>query len=83
MVVNKIYDYLPNTTKKKRQFYENQIGTTRSVLFEHENKDSYMFGFTENYLRVKTAFKEEHSNQILQTKINKMDENGVFIFEPV
>tara|TARA_B110000977_G_scaffold32934_1_gene43805 strand:+ start:7085 stop:8404 length:1320 start_codon:yes stop_codon:yes gene_type:complete len=71
------------SAKKKRQFYENQIGTTRSVLFEHENKDGYMFGFTENYLRVKTAFKEEHSNQILQTKINKMDENGVFIFEPV
>ena len=71
------------SAKKKRQFYENQIGTIRSVLFEHENKDGYMFGFTENYLRVKTAFKEEYSNQILQTKINKMDENGVFIFEPV
>ena len=71
------------SAKKKRQFYENQIGTTRSVLFEHENKDGYMFGFTENYLRVKTAFKNEYSNQILQTKINKMDENGVFIFEPV
>ena len=71
------------SAKKKRQFYENQIGTTRSVLFEHENKDGYMFGFTENYLRVKIAFKNEYSNQILQTKINKMDENGVFIFEPV
>jgi len=71
------------SAKKKRQFYEIQIGTIRSVLFEHENKDGYMFGFTENYLRVKTAFKEEYSNQILQTKINKMDENGVFIFEPV
>jgi threonylcarbamoyladenosine tRNA methylthiotransferase MtaB len=71
------------STKKKRQFYDNQKGTTRSVLFEHENKDGYMFGFTENYLRVKAAFKEEYSNQILQTKINKMDDNGVFIFEPV
>jgi len=71
------------SAKKKRQFYVNQIGTIRSVLFEHENKDGYMFGFTENYLRVKTAFKEEYSNQILQTKINKMDEYGVFIFEPV
>ena len=42
-----------------------------------------MFGYTENYLRVKTAFKQEYSNQILQTKINEMDENGVFIFEAI
>ena len=71
------------SAKKKRQFYDNQKGTTRSVLFEHENKDGYMFGYTENYLRVKTAFKQEYSNQILQTKINEMDENGVFIFEAI
>jgi threonylcarbamoyladenosine tRNA methylthiotransferase MtaB len=70
------------SAKKKRQFYENQKGTIRNVLFEHENKDGYMFGFTENYLRVKTAFKAELSNQIIATKINEMDENGVFIFEP-
>lgn len=70
------------SAKKKRLFYENQIGTIRNVLFEHENKDGYMYGFTENYLRVKTVFKKELSNQILATKINEMDENGVFIFEP-
>jgi len=71
------------SAKKKRKFYENQKGTTRSVLFEHENKDGFMFGFTENYLRVKTHFNKQYSNQILKTKINKMDENGVFIFEPL
>ncbi|MGC6428798.1 MAG: tRNA (N(6)-L-threonylcarbamoyladenosine(37)-C(2))-methylthiotransferase MtaB [Flavobacteriales bacterium] len=69
--------------KKKHSFYEKQIGTVRSVLFEHENKDGFMYGFTENYLRVKTKFNSEFSNQIVKTKINKMDENGVFIYEQV
>ena len=71
------------SVKKKHSFYEKQIGTVRSVLFEHENKDGFMYGFTENYLRVKTKFNSEFSNQIVKTKINKMDENGVFIFEQV
>lgn len=71
------------STKKKRKFYENQIGTIRSVLFEHENKDGFMYGFTENYLRVKTKFNKDYSNQILKSKINQMDENGIFIFEPI
>lgn len=71
------------SVKKKHSFYEKQIGTVRSVLFEHENKDGFMYGFTENYLRVKTKFNSEFSNQIVKTKINKMDENGVFIYEQV
>lgn len=71
------------STKKKRKFYENQIGTIRSVLFEHENKDGFMYGFTENYLRVKTKFNKDYSNQILKSKINQIDENGIFIFEPI
>lgn len=71
------------SSKKKRQFYESQKGTIRNVLFEHENKDGFMFGFTENYLRVKAPFKQDFTNQIIATKINIMDENGIFIFEQV
>ena len=41
------------STKKKRHFYEQQKGSVRTVLFEGENKDGWMYGFTENYIRVK------------------------------
>ena len=46
------------STKKRRYFYEQQIGAHRKVLFEDENKNGFMYGFTENYVRVKTSFKK-------------------------
>ena len=69
------------STKKKRYFYEQQKGSVRTVLFEGENKDGWMYGFTENYIRVKSSFKNEWINQLMPIKLNKMDENGIYIFE--
>ncbi len=71
------------STKKKRHFYEQQIGSTRDVIFEGENKDGFMYGFTENYVRVKTPFQSSWINTIKKIELNQMDENGVFIFEEV
>ena len=71
------------SAKKKRHFYEQQIGSTRDVIFEGENKDGFMYGFTENYVRVKTPFQSSWINTIIKTELNQMDENGVFIFEEV
>ena len=69
------------SAKKKRYFYEQQKGSVRTVLFEGENKDGWMYGFTENYIRVKSSFKNEWINQLMPIKLNKMDENGIYIFE--
>src|SRR5690606_21488402 len=41
------------SAKKRRAIYENQLGSTRTVLFEGENKEGYIHGFTENYIKVK------------------------------
>ena len=71
------------SAKKKRHFYEQQIGSIRDVIFEGENKDGFMYGFTENYVRVKTPFQSSWINTIKKTELNQMDENGVFIFEKV
>ena len=46
------------SAKKQRYFYEQQIGSKRKVIFEAENKNGYMFGFTENYIRVKAPLKQ-------------------------
>ena len=39
------------SVKKRRAFYESQLGSTRTVLFESENKEGYIHGFTENYIK--------------------------------
>ncbi len=52
------------SVKKRRAFYESQIGTERTVLFEAENKLGYIHGFTENYVKVKTPWNPELVNTL-------------------
>ncbi len=69
------------SAKKRRYFYEQQMGTARKVIFEGENKNGFMFGFTENYVRVKAPFNQDWVNQLKECKLNEIDEDGIFIFE--
>ncbi len=65
------------SVKKRRAFYESQLGTTRTVLFEGENKEGYIHGFTENYVKVKTPWNPELVNTLHQIKLTKIDEDGL------
>ena len=47
------------SVKRRRAFYESQIGTNRTVLFESENKAGYIHEFTKNYEQVKTSRNQE------------------------
>ncbi|HWS60776.1 MAG TPA: tRNA (N(6)-L-threonylcarbamoyladenosine(37)-C(2))-methylthiotransferase MtaB [Flavobacterium sp.] len=64
------------SVKKRRAFYESQIGTNRAVLFEAENKEGYIHGFTENYVRVKTPWNPELANTLQEINLTKIDEDG-------
>ena len=64
------------SVKKRRVFYESQIGSTRKVLFESENKEGYIHGFTENYVKVKTPWNPALVNTLHQIKLTKIDEEG-------
>lgn len=64
------------SVKKRRAFYENQIGTTRTVLFEGENKEGYIYGFTENYVKIKTPWNPELVNTLHQVTLTHIDEDG-------
>ena len=64
------------SVKKRRAFYEGQIGTNRTVLFESENKEGYIHGFTENYVKVKTPWNPELVNTLHDIKLTKIDEDG-------
>lgn len=62
--------------KKKMAFYQTQLGKTLPVLWEHENKDGKMFGFTENYVRVQKDFDQSSVNQIEFLKLEKIEADG-------
>lgn len=58
--------------KKRRAFYEQHLQTERPVLFEMENDEGYMYGFTDNYIKVKTRYNETLCNSIQTVSINKL-----------
>ncbi len=64
------------SVKKRRAFYESQIGTNRKVLFESENKEGYIHGFTENYVKVKTPWNPDLINTLHEINLSKIDEDG-------
>ena len=64
------------SVKKRRAFYESQIGSNRTVLFESENKEGYIHGFTENYVKVKTPWNPELVNTLHEINLTKIYEDG-------
>lgn len=64
------------SVKKRRAFYESQLGSNRTVLFEGENKEGYIHGFTENYVKVKTPWNPELVNTLHDIQLTHIDEDG-------
>ncbi|MFY9243098.1 MAG: tRNA (N(6)-L-threonylcarbamoyladenosine(37)-C(2))-methylthiotransferase MtaB [Polaribacter sp.] len=69
------------SVKKRRAFYESQLGNTLTVLFENENKEGYINGFTENYVKVKTPWNPELVNTLHSITLTKIDEDGLVRFD--
>ncbi|KQC33536.1 2-methylthioadenine synthetase [Nonlabens sp. YIK11] len=65
------------SVKKRRAFYESQLGTTKTVLWEAENKEGFIHGFTENYVKVKTYYNPELVNELQTVKLDTIDEDGI------
>lgn len=55
--------------KKKRVFYSSQIGKVRQVLFEREEHDDMIYGFTENYVRVQVPYDPLLVNELVTVKL--------------
>lgn len=65
------------SVKKRRAFYESQIGETLSVLFEGENKEGYIHGFTENYVKVRAPWDPELINTIHRITLTGIADDGL------
>lgn len=59
--------------RKKEAFYQANKGRKVSVLWEADNEDGMMYGFTENYIRVGRKFDERYINEITEETIEIID----------
>lgn len=62
--------------KKRRAFYEGQLGTERAVLFEDEVVDGNMQGFTENYVRVTAQYDPLLINEVKRLQLTEINADG-------
>jgi threonylcarbamoyladenosine tRNA methylthiotransferase MtaB len=69
------------SVKKRRAFYESQLETERTVLFESENKEGYIHGFTENYVKVKTPWNPGLVNTLQVIELTEIDDDGLVRLE--
>ncbi|MCP4485540.1 MAG: tRNA (N(6)-L-threonylcarbamoyladenosine(37)-C(2))-methylthiotransferase MtaB [Flavobacteriaceae bacterium] len=69
------------SVKKRRSFYESQLNTSHSVLFESENKKGYINGFTENYVKVKAPWNPILVNTKQEVTLTKIDDDGLVRFK--
>ncbi|UWX53693.1 tRNA (N(6)-L-threonylcarbamoyladenosine(37)-C(2))-methylthiotransferase MtaB [Maribacter litopenaei] len=69
------------SVKKRRAFYESQLGKELEVLFEGENKEGYIHGFTENYVKVKSPWNPELVNTLHKIRLKDIAEDGIVTIE--
>jgi len=66
---------------KKDLFYRENLNTQSTVLWEKDHMNGFMYGFTENYIKVKTPFDPSKVNTIEKVKLNLVDKDGVYLVE--
>ncbi|PJB14731.1 MAG: tRNA (N(6)-L-threonylcarbamoyladenosine(37)-C(2))-methylthiotransferase MtaB [Flavobacteriales bacterium CG_4_9_14_3_um_filter_32_8] len=62
--------------KKRNYFYQQHLGKTYHVLFESEQNDDFLNGFTENYVKVKVPYTKELENTIIPVELSNIDADG-------
>lgn len=62
--------------KKRRAFYESQIGSEGEVLFEADQKSGYMHGFTKNYVKVRAKYDPLMVNELKAVKLTEITADG-------
>ncbi|MFM8912409.1 MAG: MiaB/RimO family radical SAM methylthiotransferase, partial [Flammeovirgaceae bacterium] len=69
--------------KKRRAFYEQNLGKTFQVLFENDVEDGKIHGFTENYVRVCAQYDPLLINELKKVRLTSIEANGTVAVEGV
>jgi threonylcarbamoyladenosine tRNA methylthiotransferase MtaB len=67
------------SSHKKQVLYKENKGKSSVVLWEKENVKGFMYGFTENYIKVKSPFNAAKVNTLEKVELNHLDEDGVYL----
>lgn len=67
--------------KKKQAFYNSQLNTNHSVLFENEEKNGKMYGFTDNYIKVEADYDPLLINEITEVLLCDINAEGFALSE--
>ncbi len=62
--------------KKQKAFYQKNLGKKANVLFESNNKNGLMFGFTEHYIKVEIPFNRSLIGEIKPVRLIKLSKSG-------
>ena len=65
------------SNKLQRSFYEKYLDTEHTALFEQENKEGYLFGFTDNYIKTKIPYQSTICRTKKQVKLIAIDDDGI------
>ena len=65
------------SNEKKKFFYLSNLNQSRPVLFESKNNDGYIYGYTDNYIRVKTIWSKSLVDKIVECKLLELDNDLV------
>jgi threonylcarbamoyladenosine tRNA methylthiotransferase MtaB len=68
--------YINLSEKKLRSFYEKNLGSFQTVLFEEQSKKDRMVGFTENYIKVEINFNPDLVNELRKVTLKSILPNG-------
>lgn len=71
---NRCQELIELSDRKLRHFYQSQLGQTRSVLFEEQQNEGLMFGFTDNYVRVETSYDKTLVNNVSRVKLEHVND---------
>jgi len=63
--------------RKKLAFYQTQVGKIKTVLFEQEENEGWLYGFSENYVKVKTPFNPNLVNELVAVEFLEIDRDGL------
>lgn len=69
------------SAKKKRKFYEENVGKSFPVLLEAEENEAFMHGFTSNYVKIKVPYNKSLVNTIHSVKLKEIDRDGLFLVD--
>ena len=62
--------------KKQQAFYRANMGQKHVVLFEHEEKQGKMYGYTDNYIKVEVDYDPLLVNELVEVEITGINSEG-------